>query len=61
VSDLSHADVAIGEHRLGGLDVVVDELWRPASGAACSPSGGEARLRALADQTTLKFGSAPNM
>jgi hypothetical protein len=46
VRDLSHADVGIGEHRLGGLDVVVGEFRRPASGAASMPRGGEARLGA---------------
>jgi hypothetical protein len=33
--DLSDADVGIGHHRLGGLNVVVRELWRAAS---CAPS-----------------------
>jgi hypothetical protein len=28
VRDLRHADVGIGKHRLGGLDVVVGEFWR---------------------------------
>jgi len=36
--DLRHADVGIGKHRLGGLDVVVGEFWRAPSGAACAPS-----------------------
>src|ERR1700719_4087651 len=44
VRDLSHADVGIGEQRLGGLDVVVREFRRPASGAANAPRGGKARL-----------------
>ena len=55
VCDLSHADVGIGEHRLGGLDIVVSEFRRPASGAASTPRGGEARLGTLADQAALEF------
>ena len=31
VCDLSDADVGIGQHRLGGLDVVVGEFWRATS------------------------------
>jgi hypothetical protein len=42
VRDLNYADVGIGEHRLGGLDVFVGEFRRPASGA-------------LADQAALEF------
>ena len=57
--DLSHADVGIGEHRLGGLDVMVGEFRRPASGAAGTPRGGEARLGALPDQTALKLCQCP--
>ena len=53
--DLSHADVGIGEHRLGGLDVVVSQFRWPASGAARAARGGEARLGALADQAALEF------
>jgi hypothetical protein len=34
VCDLGHANVGIGEHRLGALDVVVGEFRRPASGSA---------------------------
>jgi hypothetical protein len=34
VRDLRHADVGIGEHCLGGLDVVVREFRRAASRAA---------------------------
>ena len=52
---MSHADVGIGEHRLGGLDVVVGEFRRPASGAASAPRGGKPRLGALADQAALEF------
>jgi hypothetical protein len=55
VRDLRHADVGIGEHRLGGLDVVVREFWRTASGATCPPGGGEARLGALPDQAALEL------
>jgi hypothetical protein len=35
VRDLSDADVGIGQHRLGGLNVVVREFRRAAS---CAPS-----------------------
>jgi hypothetical protein len=55
VRDLGHADVGIGQQRLGGLDVVVGEFRRPASGAAGAPRGGKARLGALPDQTALEF------
>ena len=40
VRDLSHADVRIGQHRLGGLDVVVREFRRTASRAANAPRRG---------------------
>src|SRR4051812_24298109 len=53
--DLSEGDVGTGEHRLGGLDVVVRELRRTDSGATHAPCGGKTRLGALADQTALKF------
>ena len=33
---MSYADVGISEHRLGGLDVVVSQFRRTASGAALS-------------------------
>jgi hypothetical protein len=49
VGDLHHTDVGIGEHRLGGLDVVVGEFRRSASRAASAPRGGQARLGALAE------------
>jgi len=55
VRDLIHADVGIGQRRLGGLDVVVREFRRTASGAASTPRGGKARLSALPDQATLEF------
>jgi hypothetical protein len=53
--DLSYSDVGIGEHRLGGLDVVVGEFRRSASRAAytpqwrpgplgCAPASGFARI-----------------
>jgi len=38
VRDLSHADVGIGEHCLGGLDVVLREFRRTAS--ICEPMSG---------------------
>ncbi len=44
VSDLGDTDVGIGQHRLGGLDVVIRQFRRPASGAARTPRCGEARL-----------------
>src|ERR1700686_1001165 len=52
---LSYSDVGIGEHRLGGIDVVVGEFRRSASRAASAPRGGQARLSALADQAALEF------
>jgi hypothetical protein len=52
---LSHANVEIGEHRLGGLNVIVREFRRTPSRAASAPRGGEARLGALPDQTALEF------
>jgi hypothetical protein len=55
VRDLSHADVGIGEHCLGGLDVVPREFWRTASSAARAPRGGKARLGAFPDQPSLEF------
>ena len=42
VRDLRHADVGIGEHRLGALDVVVRQFRRSASGAANAARDGEA-------------------
>ena len=55
VRDLSHADVGIGQHRLGVLDVIIGEFRLSASCAARAPSSGEARLGALADQAALEF------
>jgi hypothetical protein len=55
VRDLGHADVGIGQQRLGGLDVVVGEFRRRASGAAGAPRGGKLRSGALADQAALEF------
>jgi hypothetical protein len=52
VCDLGDADVGVGQHRLGSLDVVVGEFWRTADGA---PSDGAARLSALPDQAALEF------
>jgi hypothetical protein len=44
--DLSHADVRIGQQRLGGLNVLIGQFRRAASRAANSPRGGEsARVR----------------
>ena len=53
--DLRHADIGIGQQRLGGFDVVIGEFWRAASGAAKPTRGGEARLGAFPDQTALEF------
>ena len=53
--DLGHADVGVRQHRLGGLDVVVREFRRLASGAASAPRGGKPRLGALPDQAALEF------
>jgi hypothetical protein len=61
VRDLSHADVGIGQHRLGGFDVVAGEFWRTASCAARAPRGGQARLGALPDQAALEFRQRANM
>ena len=61
VCDLGDADVGIGQHRLGGLDVVVGEFRRSASGAAGAPSSGEACLSTLADQTALEFRQRADM
>jgi hypothetical protein len=46
-------NVGIGEHRLGGFDVVVREFRWADSGAANTPRDGKARLGA--DQTALGF------
>jgi hypothetical protein len=53
--DLSDGDVGIGEHRLGGLDVVVGEFRRAASGSAKPPRGGKTRLGTLPDQAAFEF------
>src|SRR5215471_17970497 len=53
--DLRHADIGIGQQRLGGFDVVIGEFWRAASGAAKPTGGGEARLGAFPDQTAVEF------
>src|SRR3954447_19299538 len=45
--DLSDGDVGIGEHRLGGLDVILGEFRRAASGATEPPRRGQTRLCAL--------------
>ena len=55
VCDLGDADVGVGQHRFGSLDVVVGEFWRTTSGAASAPSGGKPRLGTLSDQATLEF------
>jgi X-Pro dipeptidyl-peptidase C-terminal non-catalytic domain len=47
VCDLRHADIGIGQHRPGSLDVVVGEFPRPASSAAGAPGDGKPRSGAL--------------
>lgn len=52
--DLGDADVGVGQHRLGSLDVVVGEFWRTTSGAVCAPGGARpAWVRSRID-TTLR-------
>jgi len=41
--ELGDAVIGSGQHRLGGRDVVVGEIWRASSGAAAAPRGGKAR------------------
>jgi hypothetical protein len=55
VCDLGDADIGVGQHRLGSLDVFIGEFSRTTSGAACAASGGESRLGALPDQAALEF------
>jgi hypothetical protein len=52
---LPHTDIGVDQQRLGGLNVVVGEFRRPASGAAKATGGGEARLGAFPDQTAFEF------
>ena len=37
---MGDADVGVGQHRLGGLNVIVGEFWRTTLGAARAPGGG---------------------
>src|SRR3954447_2151086 len=53
--NLSDGDVGIGQHRLGGLDVVLCQFWRSPASAPKPPRSSEARLGALPDQTALEF------
>ena len=53
--DLGDADVEVGQHRLGSLDVVIGKFWRTASRPACAASSSKTRLGALADQAALEF------
>jgi hypothetical protein len=55
VRDLGYADVGIGQHRLGGLNVVVGEFRRTVSLATKPTCRGKARSGALADQAALEF------
>jgi hypothetical protein len=55
VCDLGDADVGIGQHRLGSLNIVACKFWRSTYGAAGTPSSGEACLGALPDQAALEF------
>ena len=52
---MGHADVGVGQHRLGGLDVVVGESRRAAYRAAGGPRGDQARLGALPDQAAQEL------
>src|SRR5215217_4813711 len=53
--DLCYGDVGIGKHRLGGLDVILGEFRRTASGAAKTPRGSKTRFGTLPDQAALEF------
>jgi len=47
VRDLRHADVGIGQHCLGGLNVIVSQFRRTVTRSP--PCGSKPRLGALAD------------
>jgi len=53
--DLRHADVGIGEHRRGSLEVVLGEFRGTPARATEATGGRETRLSALPDQTPLEF------
>jgi len=53
--DLGNANIGIGQQRPSDIEVVVAEFGRAPSGTTRAPSGGEARLGALPDQTALEF------
>ena len=61
VCDLSDADVGVGQHRFGSLDVVVGEFWRTTSGAARAPRGGKARWVRSRIRLRSNSANAPNM
>ena len=56
--ELSYGASGLASSRLGGLDVVVREVRRTASGTAKTPCGGETRLGTLPDQAALEFSCA---
>jgi hypothetical protein len=60
VRDLRHDDVGIGEHRLGGLDVVVRQFRWTASRATSAPRGGEARLGAAPGPGCVRIPPIPH-
>src|SRR4051794_6384844 len=53
--DLRYCDVRIGQHCLGGLDVVVRQFRRTASGAAKASRGGKTCLGTLPDEAALEL------
>jgi hypothetical protein len=61
VRDVRHADVGIGERRLGGLDVVVREFRRAAPGTANASRGGKIRLVRSRIRLRSNSANAPNM
>ena len=52
---MHHTNIGIGQHRLGGLDVIVGEFRRTPSRAAHAPSGGKPRLGSLPDQAAREL------
>lgn len=52
---MGDADVGVGQHHLGSLDVVVGKFWRTTSRPACAASSSKTRLGALADQAAREL------